>query len=296
MTLFAIFCQGEIENFDVMNLTSVATYDKLFTSFMNSTKPLVSILLPVHNCEKFLQESLKSLIGQSYRQIEIIAIDDFSTDNSLKILKSFAKRYSPRAGGAGKKVRVYKNIKRYGVVMTLNRLLKKARGDYIAFMDANDISAKTRIKKQLEFLMNNQGVVAVGSQVRFINEKGRLIGKSSFPRENQFVYKSPLHGISMQFETLMVNKNLIPKDLLKFTDSIEPFIYSSLFIKLLPYGKFANLPQYLHYHRKNPVKYFLDMRRNILSFAKLWLFSKSNYNYKPSLSSLLLPFTKATIR
>ena len=255
---------------------------------MKNKKPLVSILLPVHNCDHHLADCLKSLVSQSYRQIEIIAIDDFSTDNSLKILKSFAKRY--------KKVRVYKNIKRYGVVMTLNRLLKRAKGDYIAFMDANDISAKTRIKKQLEFLMNNQGVVAVGSQVRFINEKGRLIGKSSFPRENQFVYKSPLHGISMQFETLMVNKNLIPKDLLRFTDSIEPFIYSSLFIKLLPYGKFANLPQYLHYHRKNPVKYFLDMRKNIFSFAKLWLFSKSNYNYKPSLSSLLLPFTKATAR
>ena len=255
---------------------------------MNSTKPLVSILLPVHNCDRHLADCLKSLVSQSYRQIEIIAIDDFSTDNSLKILKTFAKRY--------KKVRVYKNIKRYGVVMTLNRLLKRAKGDYIAFMDANDISAKTRIKKQLEFLLNNQGVVAVGSQVRFINEKGRLIDKSSFPKENQFVYKSPLHGISMQFETLMVNKNLIPKDLLRFTDSIEPFIYSSLFIKLLPYGKFANFDQYLYYHRKNPVKYFLDMRRNIFSFVKLWLFSKSNYNYKPSLSSLLLPFTKATAR
>ena len=286
MALFAIFCQGEIENFD--DLTSIATYDKLFTSTMNSTKPLVSILLPVHNSAAHLADCLKSLVSQSYRQIEIIAIDDFSTDNSLKILKAFAKRY--------KKVRVYKNIKRYGVVMTLNRLLKRAKGDYIAFMDANDISAKTRIKKQLEFLMDNQGVVAVGSQVRFINEKGRLIGKSSFPRENQFVYKSPLHGISMQFETLMVNKNLIPKDLLRFTDSIEPFIYSSLFIKLLPYGKFANFDQYLYYHRKNPVKYFLDMRRNIFSFVKLWLFSKSNYNYKPSLSSLLLPFTKATAR
>ena len=262
---------------------------------MKNNKPLVSILLPVHNCEKFLAESLKSLVSQRYRQIEIIAIDDKSSDNSLKILRSFAKKYSPRKG-VGKKLRVYKNVKRYGIVMTLNRLLRKAKGDYVAFMDASDITRKERIRKQIEFLQNNQGVVAVGAQVRFINEKGRLIGKSTFPKENQFVYKSPLHGISMQFETLMVNKNLLPKDLLRFTDSTEPFIYSDLFIKLLPYGKFANLDEYLHYHRKNPVKYLLDMRKNIFSFAKLWLFSKSNYKYKPSLSSLLLPFTRVSTR
>lgn len=251
---------------------------------LKNKKPLVSILLPVHNSSRHLIDCLKSLMSQSYRQIEIIAIDDFSTDNSLKILKSFSKKY--------KKVRVYKNIKRYGIVMTFNRLLRRSKGNFVAFMDAKDITSKQRIKKQIDFLLGNQGVVAVGSQVRFINDKGRLIGKSNFPKENQFVYKSPLHGISMQFETLMVNKTLLPKDLLKFTDSIEPFVYSDLFIKLLPYGKFANLDQYLHYHRKNPVKYFLDMRSNILSFAKLWLLSRSNYHYKPSLSSLLLPFTK----
>lgn len=255
---------------------------------MNNTKPLVSILLPVHNCQRYLPECLKSLASQSYRQIEIIAIDDFSTDSSLKILKSFAKRY--------KKIRVYKNIKRYGVVTTLNRLLRHSKGNYIAFTDANDISYKQRIKKQVEFLLGNQGVVAVGAQCRFINDKGRLIGKSDFPKENQFIYRSPLHGISMQFETILVNKTLLPKDVLKFTDFSNPFIYSDVFIKILPYGKFANLDKFLHYHRKNPKTYFYDLRNNILSFIKLWLLSKSNYNYKPSLSSLLLPFTRVSTR
>ncbi|MBI2613449.1 MAG: glycosyltransferase family 2 protein [Candidatus Levybacteria bacterium] len=263
---------------------------------MINHKPLVSILLPVHNCERFLADCLKSLVGQSYRQIEIIAIDDFSTDSSLKILKSFAKKYPTTGSGRGKKVRVYRNIKRYGIVITLNRLLRRAKGDYIAFMDAKDISSRQRIKKQVEFISGNPGVVAVGAQCRFINDKGRLIGKSFFPKENQFVYKSPLHGITMQFETLMVNKNLMPKDLLKFSDSTEPFIYSDLFIKLLPYGKFANLDEYLHYHRKNPKEYFYDLRNNIISFIKLWLLSKSNYNYKPSLISLLIPFTKVSTR
>lgn len=257
-------------------------------------KPLVSILLPVHNCERFLKDCLKSLVGQSYRQIEIIAIDDKSSDNSLKILKSFAKKYSPRSrsGEAGKKIKVYRNIKRYGIVMTLNRLLRRSRGDYIAFMDANDISSKQRIKKQIEFLLGNQGVVAVGAQCRFMNEKGKLIGKSDFPKENQFIYKSPLHGISMQFETVLINKTLIPKDLLYFQASSDHFIYSDVLMKLLPYGKFANLPQYFHYHRNDPKAYFSDLRIHMASLVKLWIKSIANYDYQLSVKSFFTPLIK----
>ena len=259
---------------------------------MNNNKPLVSILLPVHNSERFLQDCLKSLVSQSYRQIEIIAIDDNSTDNSLKILKSFAKKYSPRHGGAGKKVRVYKNIKRYGLVMTLNRLLRRSRGNYIAFMDAKDISSKQRIKKQIEFILGNTGVIAVGSQCRFINEKGDLIGKSSFPNENQFIYKSPLHGISMQFETVLINVQLIPKDLLRFQANSDHFIYSDVLMKLLPYGKFANLPQYFHYHRNDPKAYFGDLRIHLISLIKLWIKSIANYDYQLSIKSFFTPLIK----
>jgi len=259
---------------------------------MKNAKPLVSILLPVHNCERFLFDCLKSLIAQSYRQIEIVAIDDKSSDKSLRVLKSFAKKYSPRAGGAGKKLRVYKNVKRYGIVMTLNRLLKRARSNYIAFMDAKDISNRSRIKKQIEFILNNPGVVAVGSQCRFMNEKGRIIGKSDFPKENQFIYKSPLHGISMQFETVLINTTLIPKDLLRFHASSDHFIYSDVLIKLLPYGKFANLEQYLHYHRNDPKAYFFDLRIHLASLIKLWVKSIANYDYQLSIKSFFTPLIK----
>jgi len=258
---------------------------------MINHKPLVSILLPVHNCAHNLTDCLKSLIKQSYRQIEIIAIDDSSTDESLKILKSFAKKYPP-AGRQGKKIRVYKNIKRYGVVITLNRLLKKAKGDYIAFMDAKDISNRTRIKKQIEFVLNNPGVVALGAQCRFINDKGKYIGKSDFPRENQFIYGSPLHGISMQFETVLINTTLIPKDLLRFQRSSDHFIYSDVLMKLLPYGKFANLPQYLHYHRNDPKEYFFDLRIHLASLIKLWIKSIANYDYQLSIKSFFSPLIK----
>jgi len=251
---------------------------------MKIQKPLVSVLLPVHNCERFLADCLKSLIKQSYRQIEIIAIDDGSSDNSLKILRSVARRH--------KKVRAYKNKKRYGIVMTMNRLIRRAKGDYIAFMDARDISKRQRIKKQIEFLLGNQGVVAVGSQCRFVNDKDKIIGKSDFPKENQFIYQSPLHGISMQLETILINTTLIPKDLLRFQASSSHFIYSDVLMKLLPYGKFANLPQYLHYHRNDPKAYFFDLRIHLTSLIKLWIKSIANYDYQLSIKSFFTPLIR----
>ena len=140
---------------------------------MNKIKPLVSILLSVHNCEKYLSTCLKSLTSQSYKNIEIVAIDDNSKDNSFKILKGFAKKY--------KRIRVYRNIKNYGRAVTLNRLIKKAKSSLIAFMGSSDIAYTHRIKKQVKFILENPGVVAVGSQCKFINDKNRPLGKSKFP-------------------------------------------------------------------------------------------------------------------
>lgn len=251
---------------------------------MKNPKPLVSILLPVHNCGRFLREALESLRTQDYRNIEIIAIDDRSSDNSFKILKIFKKNY--------KKVRIYRNAKRYGIVLTLNRLLKKAKGDYIAFMDSRDASHKERIRRELKFLLSNPNVVVLGTQCTFVNGKGKTIEKSKFPKENSQIYISLLHGLSMQFETVMINRALIPKDLMKFDTSVTPFIYSDFMMKLSPYGKFANLGNYLHYHRNHP-KIYWDLKKiHIFSYIRLWLRSIVNYDYSPSLRSLFRPLIK----
>ncbi len=238
-------------------------------------KPLVSILLPVHNSERFLRESLQSLVSQSYRNIEIIAIDDMSSDSSYKILKSFKKNY--------KKLRIYRNVKRYGIVMTMNRLVRKAKGEFISFANADDITSKNRIKKQLQHLQLNPNIVALGTQCRFLNDKGKKIGKSSFPLENRDIYNSTLHGVSIQFETVMINRNLLPKDILRFEQGALPFIYSDFLIKLAPFGKFANLPNYLHYHRNHPQIYLLDLKKNVFSLIKLWVRGNAFYNYQPSM-------------
>lgn len=249
-------------------------------------KPFISIILPVRNNGKNLSECLKSLRSQKYRNFEVIAIDDASSDDSYELLKRFKMQF--------KKLRVYKNVKRYGQVMTLNRLLRRTKGDFIAFIDADDFAHPNRLKKQANFLLKNPEVVAVGTQTYFINTKGTVRSKSSFPKENSLIYSSPLHGLSMQFESVMLNKSLLPKDVLKFDQGALPFIYSDFLIKLLPFGKFANLPNFLHYHRNNPKIYLLDIQKNIISFIKLVLRSKELHDYQRAYRLIFTSLIKPT--
>jgi len=248
-------------------------------------KPLISILVPVHNSAQHLAECLLSLKTQSFKNFEVIAIDDFSKDNSWKVLSDCKKK--------DKRFRIYRNVKRYGIGITLNRLAKKAKGQFIAFMDTDDISSPNRLKKQLNFLLNNVNVVAVGSQCTFIDENDKKIGRSDFPRENDLIYENPLHGISMQFETVLLNRNLIPKDILKFNVNSDPFLYSDFIIKLSPYGKFANMDEFLHYHRNNPKVYLSDLKKNLISYAKLWIKSRALYDYQAPLRTFFSSLIKA---
>lgn len=252
---------------------------------MNKDKPLISILLPVHNSGRYLESCLESLTKQTYKQIEIIAIDDFSNDNSRKILNRFKK--------LDKRLKIYKNVKRYGIAVTLNRLLSKAKGQFVTVMSSDDIIAPQKLKKQLNYLLQDQSIVAVGSQCAFINEFNKKIGFSNFPLESEAIYQNPLHGINMQFETVLINKSLLPKDILKFNSNSKPFIFSDIFMKLIPYGKLANLDEVLHLHRRNPNEYFEDLKKNILSLFKLWLRSKTFYSYQPPFRSFFSPVIKS---
>lgn len=248
-------------------------------------KPLVSILVPVHNAAPHLADCLRSIKKQTYKNIEVIAIDDNSTDISYSILRKLKK--------TNKRLRIYRNVKRYGIAITMNRLLEKSKGSFLAFASTKDVFTKDKLKKQLEFLNKEKDVVAVGTQCLFVNDRGTKIGRSKYPMHNDDITQNPLHGISMQFETVMVNKSLLPKDVLKFDVNSHPFLYSDIFIKIKPYGKFANLKNAFYIHRRNPQEYLRDLKSNLFALIKLFVRSKALYNFDYSLRAFFSPVLKS---
>lgn len=249
-------------------------------------QPLVSIILPVCNAESYLENCLESIKSQSYVNIEIVAIDDFSSDKSFKILKQWQKK--------DKRLKVFKNVKRYGLSVTLNRAIRQIKGTFITFMNPQDFSTPHRIKKQVQYLLNNKKAVAVGSQCFFVNHENKRIGKSSFPTEHENIYHSLLPNTTIQFETIMINKTLLPKDVLYFQKQQYPVIFTNVLMKILTYGEFANLPEYLHIHRIHAsVKTQASaVIKHTFNMATLWVKSIAFYNYRPSLKGVLPPIAK----
>lgn len=253
---------------------------------MNKIQPLITVVLPVFNNQKHLASCLKSILTQTYKNIEIIATDDHSKDKSFQIIQQFKKQ--------DKRIHVSKNKKRYGLAICFNRSLRKAKGNFIVFADPNSILNKQKLENQVEYLLFHSKTVAVGTQCSYGNKNNQL-KTSDFPTENELILKTLIPGLSMQFETAMINKRIIPKDILKFdSNHVFPFIYSEVFMRLSQYGELANLTEDLSRHRidsadDSPSGINLNQ---LFPTIKLALKSIALYDHRPSLRSLLSPLVK----
>lgn len=127
---------------------------------MNSLPtPKVSVIIPVFNAAKYLQEALDSVSQQTYQNIEIIALNDGSTDNSLQILEGHMKRDS--------RLIVISRENR-GLGATLNELISTSRSELIARMDADDICTPMRIERQVNYMIEHPQHAIIGGQIEFI--------------------------------------------------------------------------------------------------------------------------------
>ena len=138
-----------------------------------SSIPLLTVLMPIYNAEKFLAESINSILSQTYSDFEMLILDDASTDNSLKIIKAYAKE--------DKRITVLVNQKNRGEAKCRNRLLKNSKTEFIAWMDADDISLEDRLQKQMDFLKQNPNIDAVGVQYSAFGSSGNLCLRISLP-------------------------------------------------------------------------------------------------------------------
>ena len=130
-----------------------------------NNQALVSVLIPVYNSEHYIKEAIQSILNQTYQKLEIIILDDGSTDTSPEIIKGFQDR----------RIQYYYQSNQ-GISSARNRLFSLAKGKYLAINDADDFAFPFRIKKQVEFLENNPEYLMVGSSAVLINHSGKYNG------------------------------------------------------------------------------------------------------------------------
>ncbi|MCK4829810.1 glycosyltransferase, partial [bacterium] len=126
--------------------------------------PDIRVVMPVYNGDKYLKEAIESILQQTYQNFEFIVINDSSTDNTKEILKLYD---DPR-------IMIINNSNNLGLTKSLNKGIKAAKGEYIARMDADDISLPHRFETQVKFLKNNSDYALVGSSYYQIDDREKI--------------------------------------------------------------------------------------------------------------------------
>ncbi len=125
----------------------------------DTNKPLVSIIVPAYNREKFLPEAIQSVLNQSYSPIELIVLDDGSTDNTIELLKSYENDLT------------WSHHANIGEALTVNKGLELAKGDYLCVLSSDDILYENAVSEIIQFMLDDPHISVVYPDWQKINEK-----------------------------------------------------------------------------------------------------------------------------
>lgn len=203
---------------------------------MDTTKPTISVLMPVYNGEKYIDEAIQSILNQTYEDFEFIIINDCSTD---KTEKKILKYKDPR-------IKYFTNEVNLGVTKTLNKGLQYCKGKYIARMDADDISMIHRLEEQIKEIKYYHYDI-VGANIIIIDENTNQIGLREYDEfvNNTIKIKSPLAHPTVMFKKSLLKQREYNEEL-KAAQDYELWLY--LYSKS---KQFKNIQKYLLKYRQH---------------------------------------------
>jgi len=239
---------------------------------MSSNSPLVSVLLPVYNGAEYLDEAIQSLLAQTFSDLEIIVIDDGSTDESASILEKFSED----------RVRVYHQANQ-GLAAALNRAISLARGDYLARQDQDDVSRPERLEKQVAFLQAHPQHGMVGTWARIWLENQEAGRSHRHPAESHILKWELLFNNPFVHSSMLIRKSAMQKVGGYCTDrSRQPPEDYELWSRIAREFELGNIPEFLHVYREVPksmsrdgVNPFLDRLIRIGAENLAWAVGKA---------------------
>ncbi len=203
-------------------------------------EPFISVVMPVFNGGKYLQLAIESVLNQTYTNFELVIVNDGSTDNSKEIIE-----------GVNDNRIVLINQNNKGVSIALNNGIRKAKGEYIARMDSDDICFPERLKKQIEFFEKNPDYVVVGSNALIIDQDGAFIYESNNPilfNPLTNLYPPLFHSSVMFRRKDIINCGYYNEEV----SHLNAFEDQLLWIDMMELGKIGNLEESLLQYRVHP--------------------------------------------
>lgn len=200
---------------------------------MISQSPKISVLIPVYNAEKFIKESVSSILNQTFSDFELLLGDDGSTDQSMEIISSFG----------DDRIIVIRNEENLGIARTLNRLIHLSKGEYIARQDSDDISLPERLQKQVDFMDKNQEIGVCGTNFTIFGDKVRQMFR---PLTDEDIKVYMLINNPVCHPSAMIRRSCLTK---LYDQSLFPAEDYALWFDLSKTSKLTNLPDFLIRYR-----------------------------------------------
>lgn len=157
----------------------------------------VSVITPVYNVEKFIDRTLGSMLAQSYKDLEIVLVDDCSKDKSAKIIAGYAAKYP--------NIVYHKQEKNQGAAVARNTALKLAKGRYVAFLDSDDMWCEGKLEKQLAFMKHKDAAITC-TAMNTIDEEDKPLNTLREVNEN-ISYKFLLKNTMIATSTVLIDRN-----------------------------------------------------------------------------------------
>ena len=200
-----------------------------------TVKPKVSVLMSAYNGEKFIAQALESIYKQTYQDFEVVIVDDASADETSDIIRKMK----------DSRTVIYRNSENLGLTKSLNIGLRLCRGEYIARMDADDVSYPQRFEKQVKFLDENPDGTALGCWCHRIDSNGEIHGAyDGRPTKSEDIKKGLLVGNCIAHPTAMIRR----ASLVDVGGYDEKYAYAQdhdLWLRLSEVGRIYNLEEYL---------------------------------------------------
>jgi len=166
---------------------------------MEFVKDLVSVITPVYNAERFLEKTFKSIINQTYKNIEIVLVDDCSKDSSAEIIRRFISE--------GISIVYHLQDINRGAGVARNKALKLAKGQYVAFLDSDDVWLPQKIERQLALMKEKKAGFSYAA-IEMIDENGKQI-KSKRNIKESCDYKYLLRNTIIATSTVVIDRNIL---------------------------------------------------------------------------------------
>ena len=212
------------------------------TALVGNPLPRVSVLMPVFNTSAFVEEACASILRQTFRDFELVVLDDGSTDGSADRVRALA------AQDARVRLSVRENR---GLIATRNELLSLARGELIAWMDSDDISLPDRLSIQVSRFESDPQLVCLGGAVLEIDPEGEPIRRMDYPVSNDGIAEGMQRGGALTFAATMMRREAALR-IGGFRQPFAAFEDFDFLLRLMETGPFANVRDVLIRYRQHP--------------------------------------------